>query len=297
MCALFDRDKSPSSQPDPWSTLSGSSAHQPLFGVFGDIRFARETGIHRASEVERRAFEQLGKSGVLEFEQMNAIAGYFGATEFQVSVPAEMPQASALRHFHAVKPEPVRTPYGDVYEVYRLTLACSAHDPSIILRAAISPQHLKLGSDRHLTAELGNIHVGESPIREWMLMVAPGESMRVDREVFGQGIVRLAPFGFVGCSGSEQPLDWAIGTTKSLGLIGLPGRLHMVNRAVGQADTVQAFIGTWRPTITAPCAGGQRIDVSFERERGLLTDRAVTICNNGSVMLKLWFDLPPRQFR
>jgi len=216
--------------------------------------------------------------------------------EFLAGEPLERGYAGLWTYDHLVRvdPTPRETAVGRIFEVYRFTVNRGFGTPHMITGASFERDAIQLSDKTVLDAAFGKVQHHASSLLEWPIRVPPGSELTVTRE-----LLREAWLQILDC-GENQPVHFhdvsqvTLGTATTLGLparerILWPFAFVTLDRR-GLEPGMYPWVG-WVDRIEERGLGEHHC-ATFQRDRGLIFDRAVTIRNGGDVAFHLSFTRP-----
>jgi hypothetical protein len=237
------------------------------------------------------------------FEKLAALTKYLAGEKNRASLSR---LGGAVKHEYLFRenPEVVTSEPVLVRQVWRFSAYRLAGDEKTILAASFDPKLVQLDDGARVTEEVLQVPIIDPacpvdsrfhslPLSRWPLRIPPSQSLVVDGDALRDRFIQFSDADKIGRAWFPE-LDFVkLGTNKSLGLLGFPGSIKMVNHArrdevtMGE-DFKQTFLGVWNDEIFGK-RDGSHLKLTFTREGGALSKRFVTITNKGDIAIALKF--------
>jgi len=219
------------------------------------------------------------------FERVKAFAEFLKGERFRPVFPG----AARSDLLFLVDPEPFELCGTRVFQGYRLSVLRSSFDPEIIIGTVFRPDYIQFENGVRLTEELARSLVDGRKIVDWSIRIPCERDLVIDRQVIARRWFGVRDAEQVGADRFAGATALRIGTTRSLGVVNIPGRILMYEFRGSGASEIELLTGLWRDRLGV-CADGVHLKAEFIKTPGFFRDSSIAVRNRGDVPFLLRFE-------
>ncbi|MFM1847480.1 MAG: hypothetical protein RL417_954 [Pseudomonadota bacterium] len=219
------------------------------------------------------------------FERVKAFAEFLKGERFRTGFPG----AARSDLLFLVDPQPIELCGTRVFQGYRLNVLRSTFDRGIIIGTVFRPDYIQLENGGRLTEELARSLVDGKRIVDWSIRIPCEGDIAIDRRVIAHRWFGVRDAERPGSDRFTGATALRIGTTRSLGVVNIPGRILMYEFRGSGASEIELVTGLWRNQLSV-YADGLHLIAEFTKTPGFFRDRSIAVRNTGDVPFRLRFE-------